>query len=84
MKQHCRCRIEDWGVLLRAIGWSTGDAMQRLAVSRRTVVRLKHGGHYCAQAATERLMRIYLQSPDLQRRLAEAGVRDPWPEDRKG
>lgn len=80
--KHCRCRVEDWAKLLSALGWSSGETARKLAVDRHTVARWKRGGHVCAIGAVERLMRIYLQSPDLQRRLAEAGVSDPWPEDR--
>ena len=80
--KHCRCRVEEWAKLLAALGWSQADSQRRLAVGRMTLWRMRQPGHYCAHRAVERLLRIYLQSPDLQRQLAEAGIADPWPEDR--
>ena len=80
--KHCRCRVSDWAKLLGALGWTSGDAAGKLGVTKRAINYWKHGPHRCTHGSTERVLRIYLQSPDLQRRLAEAGVSDPWPDDR--
>ena len=74
----CRCGISDWRALRYALGVTQEDMGELLGISRRAVILIEKVPHRCPRRGTVRNLRIALQHPEAQRRLAEANYPNPF------
>ena len=74
----CRCGISDWRALRYALGVTQEDMGELLGITRRAVHLIERVPHRCPRRGTVRALRIALQHPEAQRRLAEENYPNPF------
>lgn len=82
METCANCRISDWARFRRAVDLTQEQMAELLGMGVRSVQRLEEGpGHRCLRPAPLKLLRFWLQDPEIQARLRAARYPHPWPED---
>lgn len=82
MEPCSRCRVKDWASLRSALGLTQVKLAEMLGLSVSTVKRMEQSrGHRCMPQPALKLLRTWLQEPELRERLNAARYPHPWPED---
>ena len=77
-----RCRIWDWAGFRQGLELTQGQFAELLGMGLRSVQRLEGGpGHRCLGKASLKLLRFWLQDPEIRARLRANRYPHPWPED---
>ena len=79
--KECRCRF-NWRELRKALDLTQRQMAIMLSCDETTIQRAESlTDHHCPRPGTVKLLRIYLQDPELKARLRIAGYPHPFPED---